>query len=545
MDKTNSLDFGMGSTASRKKAGSGKTEMSVTEKDLERSLRRGRGLSLDLDAGNPYLLPPGLHNSRESLHSLSRTIHAGEDRYRTGTNFIPGDHSLHSQASAKRLRDDSSSHTGSSAGGFVQDGMNQNLVLNAQKMARSAPLSTASSSSTLNSPPNDQYRSPPPPPAAVRKEIQQNVAPNTSTSLNGEPSGSARNSVGADLRNSNDYLGKFIHSRESSMDNRESTLQQKSHPNFPSPKSKSPDRAPRPRKQSLPPSARTAMQVPIHEIKEENEHQPDGYFDGPSHPSGPIPSIQYHEESEFSLPSQQSTPYFTPNEATVRPNPNHGLGIDPRRMSIMRPLPPREPTDNPEQRANRIRSFYKEYFDDSKPAKAYAAAPEIYYEDYGEEFQGDGTIFDPTTGQFVVAQAQPYVEPITRRAMTPPPRAPPRFQQAFNPHRSNVSSAQQSLEGRARAYSSASAIYGQPNRGPSARPMPPPAALPTLPTPHLLAKADVLALPMDFAPPSSYRERTAGRPESPRSEMRPYSPRVPVHIPLVSAFNDLPVMPSP
>ena len=492
MDKTNSLDFGMGNTTSRKKAGSGKTEMSVTEKDLERSLRRGRGLSLDLDASNPYLLPPGLHNSRESLHSLSRTIHAGEDRYRTGTNFIPGEHSLHSQSSSKKLQDDSSSRTGSSAGGFVQDSMNQNLVLNAQKMARSAPISGPSGSSNAGSSPNDQYRSPPLPPVVMRKEVQ-GVAQNASIVPPGERSESARTSEGVDLRNSNNYLGKFIHSRESSVDKRENTPLQKPGLNFPSPKGNSSDQTIRPRKQSLPPSALTAMQAPIHELKEENEQQQNGYFDGPSHPHGTIPSIQYHEDSDFSLQSQQSTPFFTPSESTARPNPTHGLGIDPRRMSIMRPLPPREPNDNPEQRANRIRSFYKEYFDDSKPAKAYAPAPEIYYEDYGEEFQGDGTIFDPATGQFVVAQTQPYVEPITRRAMTPPPRAPPRFQPGLNPHRSNVSSSHQSLEGRARAYSSASGRYGQANRGPARRPVPPPAAIPKLPTPHLLAKADTLA----------------------------------------------------
>ena len=539
MDKTNSLDFGMDSTVSRKKGSSGKAEMSVSEKDLEQSLRRGRGLSLDLDAGNPYLLPPGLHNSRESLHSLSRTIHAGEDRYRTATNFIPGETSMHSQPLSRKLRDDSSSRTGSSAGGFVQDSMDQNLVRNAQKMARSAPTTNPSP------PPTGQYRLPPSPPGAARKEAQESNIMSASSQLNGNNPGSSRSSEGMDLRNSNNYLGKFIHSRESSVDHREPSPKPFTNPNFPTPKSNSSDPAPRPRKQSLPPSARTAMQAPIHELGEENNHQQDGYFDSPNHPNGPIPSIQFHEDYDSSLPSQQSTPFFTPGEATARPNPNHGLGIDPRRMSIMRPLPPREATDNPEQRANRIRSFYKEYFDDSKPAKAFAPAPETYYEDYGEEYQGDGTIFDPATGQFVVAQAQPYAEPVTRRAMTPPPRAPPRYRQGLNPHRSNVSSSQQSFDGRARAYSSASARYGQANRGPAARPMPPPAALPTLPTPHLLAKADVLALPMDFAPPSSYRERTAGRPDSPRSEMRPYSPRVPAHVPLISAFSDLPAMPSP
>lgn len=33
-------------------------------------------------------------------------------------------------------------------------------------------------------------------------------------------------------------------------------------------------------------------------------------------------------------------------------------------------MPSDDPQENPEERANRIRSFYKEYFDDSKPEPA-------------------------------------------------------------------------------------------------------------------------------------------------------------------------------
>ena len=49
----------------------------------------------------------------------------------------------------------------------------------------------------------------------------------------------------------------------------------------------------------------------------------------------------------------------------------------------------------------------------------------------------------------------------------------------------------------------------------------------------------------DFAPPSSYRERVAGRSESPLGERRPYSPAVPSFVPTASAFEELPSMPSP
>jgi hypothetical protein len=60
-----------------------------------------------------------------------------------------------------------------------------------------------------------------------------------------------------------------------------------------------------------------------------------------------------------------------------------------------------------------------------------------------------------------------------------------------------------------------------------------------------LVKEDSFGIPIDFAPPTSYKDRQAGRPDSPQGGMRPYSPMVPAHLPLVSAFDDLSVMPSP
>lgn len=94
-----------------------------------------------------------------------------------------------------------------------------------------------------------------------------------------------------------------------------------------------------------------------------------------------------------------------------------------------------------------------------------------------------------------------------------------------------------------RAYSSASGRMGPP--GPK-RPLPPPSALNSLPTPSKL-KDDSFALmnSIDFAPPTSYRDRQAGRSQSPLGERRPYSPSVPSHRPLASAFDELAAMPSP
>ena len=214
---------------------------------------------------------------------------------------------------------------------------------------------------------------------------------------------------------------------------------------------------------------------------------------------------------------------------------------DPRRLSAsMRPLPPEDPADNAEQRANRIRSFYKEYFDDSKPGAEQGGFAD-YYEDYNQEFLNEATIWDPETGQFVAAGA-PYGEPVHRGAMTPPPRGPPRFRGPGG-HR-YTSSSGHSHGPRGRAQSSAS------NRHPGARgrpvkKLPPPKPLNNLPTPHLL-KDDLTTMPVaEFAPPPSMRERVQGRSASPSLEQRPYSPPVRAFTPLKSAFNELSVMPSP
>jgi len=233
---------------------------------------------------------------------------------------------------------------------------------------------------------------------------------------------------------------------------------------------------------------------------------------------------------------------------------NAGLGapgFDPRRLSMgFRPLPPNEAieSDDPEVRANRIRSFYKEYFDESKPAPHGQ-----YYEDYDENYLEDAAYFDPESNNFVM----PYAEPVTRRAMTPPPRGP-RFQgppRALHGSMGGMSTMSAGGMGRRqmyppgpyppgpRAYSSASARTGA--SGPR-RPIAPPMDLTSLPTPSKL-RDDSFAImnATDFAPPRTYRDRVAGRSESPLGERRPYSPAVPSYKPLVSAFDELAPIPSP
>ena len=215
-----------------------------------------------------------------------------------------------------------------------------------------------------------------------------------------------------------------------------------------------------------------------------------------------------------------------------------------------RPLPPNEVLDDPEQRANRIRSFYKEYFDDSAPTGPGQDARPTYVDHREEAVEGTSDV-DARTGEFIVAAA-PFAEPVTRRAMTPPPRAPPRFRGDAHHHHKHPSMSGFSPPS-SRAFSSASGRIGHGHgHGHSAsghhpgprRQMPPPSPLRVLPTPHLMSE-DSFALPIDFAPPTTYRDRRAGRPESPMGGVRPFSPTVAVHRPLASSFDDLSLMPSP
>jgi hypothetical protein len=272
------------------------------------------------------------------------------------------------------------------------------------------------------------------------------------------------------------------------------------------------------------------------------------------------------------------------------------LGVDNYDMSdnhrisvIMRPLPPDDPNELPEERANRIRSFYKEYFDDSQAYTSQVPLPNQaeYYEDYDSEYLGDGTLYDAESGGFVVAA--PYAEPVTRRAMTPPPRAPPRFDPRFDPRmeprgRSRAGSSAAPFPPRNQSAMGAYGPRGQsamgnygprgrsamgnypprgqssmsnyaPPRGPSAmsnrsrgprRQMPPPQPLTSLPTPSKLRDDAAIYTAADFAPPISFRDRQNGRrPDSPMGAARPYSPSVRPFVPLNSSFDDLSSIPSP
>lgn len=594
------LDFGSdpasNARAGTRKGKKNKPEMVATDLGEEKGSRHERGMSMDMDISSPYVLPPGLGGSRESLHSMSRTMHSQDDRYRPATTYNPHDTtSVHSCRTGRRGPDDLSSHTGSGStrrsGG---DDMKNDLLGNAQRMSRSMPPINRSAAPQIQAP--GAAKQP------LHKELPadpQNAGPTPNFPLLDTPRDSYMDKNGADLRDSNNYLGAFIHSRDPSTDvlSRDfaspksesatpdetsstfssavqqivpSPLLQQSGPSSTLQRTSSRKTPPPtistqvPTSRSLPPnntevrSTRSSLSRPPRKqslrSSTEQGHYENFLDDASDYGDGfqvVPPSLRSSQASQHESKRQSTQAYMPPiHENSLGVEDGHRPGFDPRRSSMgFRPLPPDDPTDNPEQRANRIRSFYKEYFDESRQGPLRAAGD--YYEDYDQQYLGDGAIFDPVSGRFVTSQPQyaepndqsrgrPYAEPYGRRAMTPPPRAPPGYGRR---HAATMSGSSKVMPPRSRAHSSHSGRFGPSGRVPPQKQAPPPQPLSVLPSPHLL-KEDIF-LPMDFAPSSTAKERQAGRSESPRGGLRPYSPIVPFHMPLVSSFDDLAPMPSP
>ncbi|TAQ84752.1 hypothetical protein B7494_g6917 [Chlorociboria aeruginascens] len=552
-DRHASMDFGLGDVPQpgykhRQRLAAVNDNMDFGEKDGQSK----RQVSLEMTVNSPYLLPPELHNSRESLHSLSRSIQQ-EDPYRPVTEYFAGDGaSVHSyQKSGK----DGSIYTGSSgAPSRLHDVGKDKLLSNAAAMSRDSPPGgfvppprQNSLPQKSDSPVDSISNSPlPPPPYPVEpqqahlrdsgsSEIQRKGLPANPRSGNAlapstiiDTRDSYAGQDNAAIRTSNNYLGQFINSRDPSPAPPQAPIKSAER-EVTGPVQRSP-----PMLNSLPANPRPIRQQSI-------------------------PAIQAHEgtfmddESEYGdgfkvtppSPGRENNPQLTQGRYSIdapEQLTQAGLGAaghDTRRLSMgFRPLPPSEAveSDDPEIRANRIRSFYKEYFDESKPPPQGG-----YYEDYDENYLGDVAYFDPDQGNF----AMPYAQPVTRRAMTPPPRGP-RFQ---GPRPRNGSTGAMSMGGMRppgpRAFSSASGRMGPGQGAKPKRPFLPPTDLTSLPIPSKL-RDDTFALnPIDFAPPPTYRDRAAGRSDSPLGERRPYSPAVPSFQPLVSAFDELAVMPSP
>ncbi|KAI9688478.1 MAG: hypothetical protein M1822_001427 [Bathelium mastoideum] len=506
-DKHGSLDFGLGEVGQAKKAKNGKPvpEMTTTEK----SLRRGRGMSMDL--GNPYLMPGNLQGSRESIHSLSRSIHDKHDPYRP-VHMIKETDGYSSYPSSVRLKPDTGSIMTASSGGYGDTGSpvdapQQNLLKNAQRMSRSYPPRSGSI------PPISESSPPAKPAASQEKHSYVAYTPPQSPRVAPPPQTESPEDT-----ETMDTIGRAIDRAPTKTPSKMNSLSS----DVPSPSAKD--------------SGYSSKTTSVSEHKARSPHfvDPSGEdYGGNFTVTPPSPP---RDDGHLTREEMRRSRHSIDGAGELAIEPAAALGMywadqGNRRISMgVRPLPPDNMLEDhdPEQRANRIRSFYKEYFDDSKAGPAAAPTQGAYYEDFGEEYL-DSAIFDPASSQFVVPRAAPFAQHMGRRAMTPPPRAPPRAQ------RGPVSRGSANSDGRL-------APRAVP---PPKKRLPPPSPLMTLPTPHMLKTDAHIFAPIDFAPPTTFRDRQLGRPDSPLGAQRPYSPAVSAHSPLVSSFDDLSVMPSP
>ena len=578
-DPHKSLDFGLGDTP-LDKTNPGRPQGS-TSMGKDHQSRHAQQMSMDMNLSSPYLLPPGLQSSRDSLDSLARSLKQNEDPYRPVTSYRNS--GIGSVKSFQRAP----------VGGPLSPGLNK----------EQNPFSSASSFDAPSRQ-NSMPKSPPPPPEPAHMKPERAIIEN------------------ADSPPSLPLKDPFGSSAELVM------------PDF--------DSVPYPTDDSSDSSVPTARQIArtptiAHSVAETEsdaeievvgreavlDHadghqmsQPDKPFKGFSEGrSSVVPAplaVGSLTQASPALPLVEEPEAHVPQILTAEPSQvdaeeprgrsmnrqsqftQQALGVpgqDQRRLSVgLRPLPPDEFVDSedPETRANRIRSFYKEYFEESKPEPMPAPAsmpkqqpqtrpqpqPQVaqvdYYEDYAAPYLADSAAYyDPDTNAFVM----PYAQPVARRAMTPPPSGsrfpgprPPRMQHMQHGSIGGMSmpgghgpfrpgSAASSNLG-PRPGSSVSNMGGRPRAGSSyssggrwgapRKPMPPPSTLSNLPNPSKLRDDSVALLgSIEFAPPSNFKDQAAGRPQSPAMDKRPYQLNVPAHSPLINSFDELPALPSP
>ncbi|KAI1781044.1 hypothetical protein F4818DRAFT_397596 [Hypoxylon cercidicola] len=557
-DKYKSMDFGLDESTITK--GNKRRSFFGKEKDPSHKTQ----LSMDMNLSSPYLLPPNMQNSRESLNSLTKGLHPNDDPYRPVTSYASSD--VGSLRSFQRGADRDSSVYGGKPRSIADRGNQPSINTRGdlpprQRSLPSSPLQPLPPvaqplpvrDSTGDVPPlpaknefrfvDDSSAIPHVPeiqqPAPVASPITPsppNSRPLSNESLGANQSSVARPVDSVTLPKLDSQQGLGIVDARASQNSADISVRDSGVlPNNVRP----------PRKESLPVGSEFAQDY--------QDYAAHFQVDAPDHSQGDhMP--QHKEERDYPHPA--------------------GLGVpqqDNKRLSIgFRPLPPDDflESEDPEFRANRIRSFYKEYFEDSAPKTDAGRPPPIpqqatYYEDYDAGYLGDTPYFDPDTNAFVM----PYAQPVTRRAMTPPPKSRrpmpggPGPRGPHGPHGPHGSmNMPNGPQGRPRAGSTMSAARWAPmsprpgssasnQRFPGAKPrkpMPPPAALSTLPTPSKL-RDDSFALmsAIDFAPPPTFKDVARGRSQSPLGERKPYALNTPIHSPLVSAFDETAALPSP
>ncbi|KAL7933365.1 hypothetical protein V8C35DRAFT_304136 [Trichoderma chlorosporum] len=529
-DPTKHLDFGLDNAPA-------KTRKSLLGLGGEKPLHKG-GLSMDMNLSSPYLLPPGNHGSRESIHSYARTLQTEDDPYRTVNQYAASDVG---SIRSFNPQDNSGARPGKSSGlANPPMGPNPSTPRAHSPDEKTDPFATPTAPKPTHQPSN----------AAEVHDVVLPVQPIVPEIETVPP---------VDIFNADEF--------------------------------EVPD---------IPVPAPAALKLGQDGSRNPHSARSSAYTDNgmasPAHPADRnVPQILSpgqapHEDS----PSQEESR----GRPLSRPPPPHqagGLGVpqnNGKRLSVgFRPLPPNEvmESDDPEIRANRIRSFYKEYFDDSneappplpttplqhqqkqqqqqqKPNQPQQGGPD-YYEDYDQGYLEAAAYYDADSNAFVM----PYAQPVTRRAMTPPPsgrqggpmggpRGPgPRGPGSRGPNGNGGTFSPG--PGRPRADSA----FGRPRAGSAFGPrpdssasgawarqqqpkknLPPPAPLNTLPTPSKLGD-DSFAIfnAADFAPPTSIRDNVAGRSQSPFGERKAFLQPPTAGSQLAGAFDELAALPSP
>ncbi|KAI0161396.1 hypothetical protein GGR57DRAFT_356104 [Xylariaceae sp. FL1272] len=557
-DKYRSMDFGLDESTAQ---ASGKRRSGFFGK--EKTPNHKTQLSMDMNLSSPYLLPPTVHGSRESMNSLTKNLHLYEDPYR----HIPALAGSEVGSIRSFQRGPAGSRTSSiytnkpphlnndpTRRSQQRDVPPFGLVspppaaqrLGDEGVVDDAPIVPSKNEFRFvdNGPRVDQVPGVEEPPAvannATRKSPPQDSSPMLDTLKTGPQPQVAEFVNARDSVYPSESEGQKTPDGLGIMENRTSHASSKSKGS-----GRNTLTAERPpRKESMP-------------VVQANVMEDYGTYADHFQVDEPTTTMRQHDD-ELHMPFHN------------QPEPPHsaGLGVpgtDSRRLSVgLRPLPPDDflESEDPEFRANRIRSFYKEYFEDITAEQDRPPMPQQppagYYEDYDAGYMGDAAYYDPDSNAFVM----PYAQPVTRRAMTPPPsnRRPmpgPRQRGPPGPH--GGMRIPGGPPGRSRAGSTMSGgRFGpmSPRPGSSAsnprfggkpkKALPPPAALSTLPTPSKL-RDDSFAIfnAADFAPPSTFRDQAAGRSQSPVGERMPYRVNTPVHSPLVSAFDETAALPSP
>ncbi|KKA29091.1 hypothetical protein TD95_002782 [Thielaviopsis punctulata] len=476
-------------------------------------MHRGQ-ISMDMNLSSPYLLPPKLNGSRDSLSSLARSIDHEADPYRPITSYANDAASMYAPSSRNNRI---SMMPASPATAVTKDPFDVPPSPRSVAPPRSPRVPTPPAQDPFASPDDhdhtDNVTAPYPTANNAHLDIglaeMPNVQPPAAAVVRGEQTANQSWDVSNANNNAGINMDMPDHAHHLAVE-------------LPNDSSMSNNNAP------------PQLSISV----------PDSYnSNGPHYnDSGLIAAAPYPEDENHGQPQYPQDNYDDDmrGRSTRRSidlggeTGNGGLLYAPEnaasnnRMSVgFRPLPPDEimDTEDPEYRANRIRSFYKEYFEDySKPnnAPAVPALPR-QYQNNGEAYM------DPNSKAFVM----PYAQPVTRRAMTPPPSSGPRMRGPAPPRFRADSAA----SGQIRPGSSASAR--PPKRGP------PPSALSTLPNPSKLGDSMAILGAMDFAPPESMADRVAGRCQSPTLEKIAYNPKLPVSTPLQSTFDELSVMPNP